>query len=121
MEAYVSERLVDFHFSFQFSAFQFLMTRLSQLQFVTRDSRNSQLLLHPSAFILLPASPSAFAQVFRRVVGVTPTVFRNLLQKVKGPPALSFHDDIEVRRLINSIVLLSLSRSPSRSEITSSK
>ena len=40
-------------------------------------TQNSYFFLLPSHF--LPASPSAFAQVFRRVVGVTPTQFRGTL------------------------------------------
>ena len=64
--------------AFSFQRFSFQMTGLSPLQFVTRDGQFLFILL-PSYF--LSASRSAFAQVFRRVVGVTPTDFRKTTRR----------------------------------------
>jgi AraC family transcriptional regulator len=60
---------------------------MSPLQFVTREriTRAQQLIRETSRSLIEIAldvgytSPSHFAQVFRRVVGVTPSEFRNAL------------------------------------------
>ena len=81
-EAYVSERLVDVHFSFQFSAFKrpafprcnsSPVSAFSRAQQMMRETKRS---LIEIALEVGYTSPSAFPQVFRRVVGVTPTEFR---------------------------------------------
>jgi AraC family transcriptional regulator len=62
-------------------------TGLSPLQFVTREriTRAQQMMRETKRSLIEIAlevgysSPSAFAQVFRRVVGVTPTEFRGNL------------------------------------------
>ena len=98
VEDYVSERLAEeisvdtlaglvelspFHFSRVFKQ----TTGLSPLQFVTREriTRAQQMMRETKRSLIEIAlevgytSPSAFAQVFRRVVGVTPTEFRGAL------------------------------------------
>jgi hypothetical protein len=54
---------------------------LSPLQFVTRERITRWISFQLSVFSIsaLEECPSAFAQVFRRVVGVTPTEFRSEL------------------------------------------
>ena len=98
VEDHISERLADeisveslaslvglspFHFSRVFKQ----TTGLSPLQFVTREriTRAQQMMRESKRSLIEIAlevgytSPSAFAQVFRRVVGVTPTEFRSAL------------------------------------------
>ena len=75
--------LSPFHFSRVFKQ----TTGLSPLQFVTREriTRAQQMMRETKRSLIEIAlevgytSPSAFAQVFRRVVGVTPTEFRSAL------------------------------------------
>ena len=98
MEDYVSARLAEeisvetlaglvelspFHFSRVFKQ----TTGLSPLQFVTREriTRAQQMMRETKRSLIEIAlevgytSASAFAQVFRRVAGVTPTEFRSAL------------------------------------------
>ncbi|MEZ0276880.1 MAG: helix-turn-helix domain-containing protein [Roseimicrobium sp.] len=75
--------LSSFHFSRVFKD----STGMSPLQFVTRERiTRAQQLIRETSFSLIEialdvgyTSPSHFAQVFRRVVGVTPTEFRSAL------------------------------------------